>query len=99
MKIYDKPFHVDECGHGDGCYVGSFKYYTNADKEMKIDIYIYEQPGERQEVCLRYGSEGPEYMSHGPLWQFIRTSHIFPKYHKALDLMRKKGSIKWERLK
>jgi hypothetical protein len=73
--------YKDECNHGADAYIDTF---THEDQE--IDIYLF---GERREVCLRYGSEGPDYYSPGTLDEVLYRD--MPLYRKALEVLAQHG--------
>ena len=84
------PEYKDHCGHTEGSYIGSFKDC----RDKWYDIYVYDTRlnDESQDVCIRYGNEGHEYISPGSLLTVIqcRNSDI---YDNALEIILKKGKI------
>lgn len=88
------PVWTDACGHGG--YVCSFEHRLTIDRVDKYDLYVFDQP-DGQEICLRFGSEGHEYCSPGPIHQVCSLTDIDDKYRRAVNLLRKFGTIKWER--
>lgn len=95
--------YKDACNHGTDCYVGSFTFLDRwvddgkaAYKSIKYDVYVYVSGGE-QEVCLRFGDDGPEYLSPGPLYLFLRSSVSDELYEKAVALLVRAGRITWQR--
>jgi len=88
------PVWPERCGHGG--YVCSFEYRPTIDRVDKYDLYVFDQPS-GQEVCLRYGEEGHEYCSPGPIHQVCSLTNIDDKYRRVIALLLKYGKIKWER--
>ena len=93
------PVWTDHCGHGG--YVCSFEHRPTIDRVDKYDLYVFDLPvtfqKSRQEICLRFGEEGHEYCSPGPIHQVCSLTDIDDKYRRAVNLLRKFGTIKWER--
>ena len=88
------PVWREACGHGG--YVCSFEHRPTIDRVDKYDLYVFEQPG-RQEVCLRFGDDGHEYCSPGPIQQVCTLAEIDSKYRRVVALLLRYGAIKWER--
>ena len=90
------------CQHKNEHYVGSFAHEEFAIGSTKcrrevLDVYVFPQTA-GDTVCIRYGNEGSEYYSPGPLYQFIQTAgqHHHDMYAAALKLILEKGTIKYE---
>lgn len=101
---YKGAKHNDNCGHGVDCYVGTFTYVDiwrddgeTRYKEIIYDVYVFEQQTTGAEVCLRFGDEGPEYLSPGPIHQFLMSCQQSETYRRALDLLLKAGRFSWKR--
>jgi hypothetical protein len=97
-----EPYWTDHCTHGHDCYVGSFIHYERLEKgerKTKVDIYIYPDDYYGHEVCLRYGEEDSEYMSPTGLAPFMRSAAHDQNglYAKALEVLLRRGKIKWEK--
>ena len=80
-------FHSDACGHGPEAYLGSFEA-----EGATWDAYAYEDAALGAELCVRYGSEGHEYLSAGPV-DSLRDRRDTPgrlelpaSYARALEL-------------
>ena len=81
------PKFEDHCLHGTESYVGSL---TDED-EAVYDVYVYESdiygpPGEPH-VCLRYGDEGADYLSPGPLSDVKRLGLKSRLYFMAYEMV------------
>ena len=92
-------FHVDHCDHEKqhpGSYQGSFQRKVPLGEQcIQYDVYFYPtNHGSRYEkdICIRYGSEGHEYISPGPIEHVEQAVAKFPDLHSyriALNLINK----------
>jgi hypothetical protein len=64
----------NHCGHKDNEFIGTFQYPGTDDI---YDVFIH---GQLQEVCARFGDEGPDYLSIGEMHYLVRSVHLAPKY-------------------
>ena len=76
---------TDHCEHGEDAYVGSFTHMNNT-----YDVYTYTPEGhgygvEETHACIRYGNEGHEYLSPGPLSNLNYSPTGL--YHEARNLI------------
>ena len=99
-----EPYWTDHCTHGHDTYVASFIHWTlgeEGEKHAKVDIYIFPDDYYGHEICLRYGDDGPEYLSPTGLVPFISSAARDHNglYAKALEVLQRHGKIKWERNK
>lgn len=101
MKHWTEGNNVG-CQHKDEHYVGSFTHEelvlgSTMPRIEFLDVYVFPQR-EGHTVCIRYGDEGSEYYSPGPLYQFIQTASLpgHVMYKDALQLILAKGTIKYE---
>jgi hypothetical protein len=104
LDMVPGPVFVDECNHGSDCYIGTIKvetFYNKAFKEELYDIYVFNDAYSGQEVCMRFGNEPHEYISPGPLIQFLQIAichrQNMPHYAFAADLLFHEGQISYER--
>ena len=73
---------TDRCRHGEDSYVGSFVHMNET-----YDVYTYEgQVPKGTHACIRYGNEGHEYMSPGPL-KNLNYGPSDSVYSKARELI------------
>lgn len=95
------PVWQDACEHGVDCYVCSFQVLKHDTKEIKkYDLYVFPNDYYGNEVCIRYGNEGHEYISPGGLAQFLMSAAlhrgVLPEYSAAADILRERGKMTWE---
>jgi hypothetical protein len=69
-RIKRKPFFTNHCQHKDTEFVGAAEYWQGAGKQKQIDVYIH---GDDQEVCIRYGEEGSEYITAGTVCDLLTS--------------------------
>ena len=67
-----RPHWHDCCEHPKGSYIGTIEDTASG----TIDVYVYPDSFHGCSVCLRYGSEGPQYISPGGLGWFLRAAGI-----------------------
>lgn len=85
--------HVNHCDHNEDTeYVGS----GTATDGKDVDVYLYIGPL-GQEVCIRFGSDGPDYFTPGTVSMF-RDAYAdhgdqIPAYGVAHDLLTKNGTL------
>jgi hypothetical protein len=90
------PHWLEACGHGG--YVGTiWPIDSRLDANGKrvtfrqiLDVYVFDQSC-GQSLCLRYGDQGHEYISPGPLVEFIQRN----SYPDVVKLLMAKGKITW----
>jgi hypothetical protein len=94
-KQKNKPEFPDDCGHPKGSYVGSIQDW----QKKWYDIYVYTSETNKysQDVCIRYGKQGGEYMSPGSLLTVIEMHRQSEVYELALHMILKKGKILFAR--
>lgn len=95
--IISGPVHHDGCDHESG-YVCSFESYCDLNKTRDTyDLYVFDQ-WSGQSVCLRFGSEPGEYMSPGPVGQFLRATGSGHNrvYITAARILEALGSFRWD---
>jgi hypothetical protein len=95
------PIFEDDCGHPEGSYVGSF-VMTEWDQDdrphrERYDLYVFPHPTRGQSVCMRYGNEGYQYLSPGPLYSLIQGTELMESYQVALGMLLYYGQIRWTR--
>jgi len=92
---YKPEFH-DHCNHVQGSYVGSI-----TDLEGKwYDIYVYKSEinKDSQDVCIRYGDEGSQYISPGSILNVISCLRADNEiYELAIHIILKHGTIEFIR--
>ena len=97
----ETPYWENKCEHAPDTYIGSISFptvYAKKHVTVKHDIYVYEDSIEKcQHICIRYGEYDNEYISAGPLYQFIQASQGNSEYRKVLDFLRSKGKFCFER--
>ena len=74
--------------------MASFEHSERPGQVSQYDLYVFDQP-DRQDVCLRYGSEGREYISPGELGRFVRGRSLTPLYARAVEILIDRGVIRW----
>jgi len=94
-KQKDTPEYEDHCGHPDGSYIGSIQWQNHNHDDEWLDIYIYEDRVDKTSICIRFGKEDFEYMSHGSIQNIICSQSEDSKL--ALHVMEKKGKITFVR--
>ncbi len=62
--MIDTPYFEDDCDHPEDSFLGT-AFAGDAGREPH-DVYLYVDGGELT-LCFRYGDEGSEYISPGPL--------------------------------
>ena len=83
------PKFTDHCEHGEEAFVT-----TISEDGQEYDIYRYtgDSYGPREtHVCLRYGEEGFEYLSPGPLRYVRRMAECSALYRRALEIVEAHG--------
>lgn len=93
----DGPIWPEGCGHAG--YVGTvwpITWFYDAEGKRQIrreilDVYIFDSKAYGQEVCLRCGSEGSEYISPGGLMEVIQRN----QRPEVIKLILSKGAFKW----
>lgn len=97
-----EPQHPNHCHHKPEDYIGSIRRiicnegtYT----EKWYDVYIYTDKCDGElSVCIRDGEDG-DYWSAGSLLTFLTRAHARPEYTAALEVIKYKGKIVFERNK
>jgi hypothetical protein len=97
MRKLPGMYWHNHCDHKPGEYVGSIEFYSTPHELNFYDIYIFNHERLGQEVCIRYGDEGCEYISPGRLCDFYTTSRMLPNYQVVVEFLNEKGQLKWER--
>jgi len=88
------PKWPESCGHGG--YVGTFEAIENVVEGVKTyDVYVWADSHGYQEVCLRYGPEGSDYLSPGELVSVIQYAASRHRYARTVQLLEKYGKITW----
>lgn len=71
------PHWFDCCDHNrpNDRFLGTIHY-----EDITYDVYVYQDNAlgrmPDMHVCLRYGNEGREYLSPGPVDQFLFRAHL-----------------------
>jgi hypothetical protein len=92
------PVWVDACNHEEGSYITSFEIYNfKAQKMDRYDLYLFKDNYHGQEVCIRYGNEGNEYISPGGLINFLGHQHdSYEPYQTACRILIHYGFVTWQ---
>lgn len=77
--VTDTRFHQDACGHGPEAYLGS---YESGGRSW--DAYAFTDDVMGTEICGRFGSDGPDYVSMGPV-SFLRGRRDNAGLHGLLE--------------
>ena len=90
------------CEHPQECYLGSFQYVCNVgDTPLRADVYVYTDFMSAQQVCLRVGNEGSDYVTVGTVLDLlIRAQQIDASllYQYAAALIDAKMKIRGVRI-
>ena len=83
MSEMTEPAWTDHCRHGSHSLIGTVECGTGL-----IDVYTHDQDG-TVHVCIRYGDDGPDYYSAGPLDRFMREASEsgIDAYRKAREVL------------
>ncbi len=101
-NILPGPIWPDSCNHPTDSYICSFNYiYRNKIKDIfcdqQVDLYVFKN-GKDQELCIRYGVEGHEYISPGKLSDFISRGYEFQNdtlYRTVASILKLSGRLDW----
>lgn len=105
MGIVDGPVYRDSCGHKPEHYVCSFTWGDFVGEgerrrwyEETVDMYVHDYNGGPesalgQGLCLRYGSDDPEYRS-GTIQIALQIAAHEP-YRTALAILWRIGEFRW----
>ena len=106
VSVSKTPAHEASCEHPEESFVGSVTYlvYPKGGKQDKrtVDVYVFDEGGSMpgsQRVCIRYGSDGGDYISPGTVLDLLIKSRetIDKNYHAAADLIDSSFRIRAER--
>ena len=82
LQIRRKPFWTDACCHAKDSYIGSATYWeripNSGSKSRQIDVYVFDQAGPSQAVCIRVSDEPSGYASPGLLLDFLIAAQRRP---------------------
>jgi len=70
MEFRQQRYFPDHCNHDESEYVGSVSYFRRVGELVLLDVYVWSN-SRGQDVCIRYGDEGHQYISAGSLWDFL----------------------------
>lgn len=99
--IISGPVHRDGCGHDPKHYICSFEWSGQTGEERrwfteKIDLYVHDyycgKAGSGQGLCLRFGSDDPDYYS-GPMQICMSIDH--DPYKTAFTILWRLGTFLW----
>ena len=95
----ETPEHIDQCDHPKGSFVGSIQHLNHEHKEEWLDVYVYEDKIDGTSVCIRYGSEGSQYISPGSIFNVIQSGmqRRGDAYELAFHVIKKHGKITFVR--
>lgn len=68
----------DRCEHPDESFIGSIEYWYGVGKVGKADIYVFEDTYGHQDVCIRTGDEGGDYISPGTVLDVMIAASKHP---------------------
>lgn len=82
IQLRRERYWDNACDHSEETYVGSARFteycYVNGKREAEerfIDVYVFhEEFANTQDVCIRYGHEGPDYISPGTVLDLLITA-------------------------
>lgn len=91
------PVYTNHCNHADHEFIGTIEaHQPSPNRTFKLyDVYVYAEGYHGHEVCIRYGNEGYQYMSPGPIHYLAKMGS--PVHKKALELICEKGRFIYER--
>lgn len=99
FPLISGPVWNDACRHEKESYVCSYHVIRSENqhyREDKYDLYLFDSSGD-QEVCIRYGSEGSQYISPGRLGDFMSSvSWHCAEYKAAQRILKELGTLSWE---
>ena len=87
------PYYGDGCGHGG--YLFSFTCIERSGQQLteaNYDVYCFESRG-KQEFCLRYGDDAPDYCSPGNVQNLVQYRHSLERYDAVVKLLNEIGTI------
>lgn len=88
MTHYFPQGNQEHCHHTPHEYMGSFHIETNGRSEF-YDVYLTSRyPSvEGMSTCLRYGNDGPEYLTPGHPHNMVQFAEKLPAYAESLKLI------------
>ena len=98
LGVIPGPVWTDECHHQKEEYIASFEVYERHGDEhkRKFDLYVYEDRW-GSEVCMRFGSDGPDYLSSGSVLNIMRHQHDYHEpHHHAAQILASRGTFHWK---
>jgi len=94
-----KPRFINHCKHSEEDFVGTVKVRGIGERKAQYvyyDVYVYPHKEHGHAICLRYGNDGPDYISDLRVWNLagLLSDTI---YIPVLLLLNKSGRFFYER--